>query len=118
MLGAALQANAAEAPGFSFILLGDLHYDKLSHHDMNWLTQHKAGELGQIRNYSRITEEITPHVFASLRETIASLSETSAPPAFVLQVGDLAEGLCGNQQLATLQNQEAVQGRPVTCGGR
>src|SRR4051794_22701807 len=81
-------STAAPPPGeaFSFVLLGDLHYDKLEHHDMAWLEKNKVGDLSQIRNYSRIAADITPRLFATVRETVA---ETKA--AFVLQVGDLSK---------------------------
>jgi hypothetical protein len=99
-------AGAAPSPAgeaFSFVLLGDLHYDKLEHHDMAWLEKNKAGDLSQIRNYSRITADITPKLFATVRQSVA---ETQS--AFVLQVGDLVEGLCGTEELAARQNAEAL----------
>jgi hypothetical protein len=103
----ALPAVAAAAPpageAFSFVLLGDLHYDKLEHHDMAWLDKNKAGDLSQIRNYSRITADITPKLLATARESVAE-----ARAAFVLQVGDLVEGLCGTAELAARQNLEAL----------
>ncbi len=85
------------------MLLGDLHFDKLEHHDFAWLESKKAGDLGQIRNYSRITAEIMPRLFATVREVVAD-----SRSAFVLQVGDLVEGLCGSEALAVRQNQEAL----------
>jgi hypothetical protein len=103
----ALPSLATAAPptseAFSFVLLGDLHYDKLEHHDMAWLEKNKAGDLTQIRNYSRISSDITPRLFAAVRESVA---ETRS--AFVLQVGDLVEGLCGTEELAARQNAEAL----------
>ena len=97
-------ANAATSPSpFSFVLLGDLHYDKLEHHHMPWLEAHKAGDLSQIQNYSRITAEVTPKLFASVRESVA---ETKA--AFVVQVGDLVQGLCGTEEHSMRQNNEAL----------
>src|SRR3954470_21657614 len=100
---------AALGNAFSFILLGDLHFDRLAHHDLGWLQKNKSGDLGQIKNYSRITAEITPHLFATLRAAIADLNaHAQTPVAFVLQVGDMVEGLCGTEQLATQQNQEAL----------
>jgi len=96
-------APAADRDAFSFVLLGDLHFDKLEHHDMAWLEKNKAGDLGQIQNYSRITAEITPGLFATVRESVAA---TKA--AFVLQVGDLVEGLCGSAELAARQDSEAL----------
>ncbi len=93
---------------FSFILLGDLHYDSLAHHDMKWLDQHHGGDLSQIQNYSRLTAEVMPGMFAALRQRIAALRGSAAPPAFVLQVGDLVEGLCGSAELSARQNREAL----------
>ena len=65
-----------EVSSFSFVLLGDLHFDKLEHHDLSWLEQKKKGDLGQIRNYSRITADIMPQLFATVRATVADLNRT------------------------------------------
>src|ERR1041385_1906141 len=35
----------SQARGFSFLLLGDLHYDKLEHHDLAWLDQTHPNDL-------------------------------------------------------------------------
>lgn len=94
---------APSKDSFSFVMLGDLHYDKLDHHHMPWLEKHKAGDLSQIKNYSRITAEITPRLFEAVRGSIAA---TKAE--FVLQVGDLVEGLCGTEEHAMRQNTEAL----------
>ena len=92
------------AKPFSFVLLGDLHYDKLVHHDFDWLDKKHPGDLIQIRNYSRVTAEIMPLLFDSVQK---SIFETQAE--FVLQVGDLVEGLCGNERLSLIQNQEVLE---------
>ncbi len=102
-------SSAAEvAKPFSFILLGDLHYDSLAHHDMKWLDQHHGGDLSQIQNYSKLTAEVMPGMFAAVKQQIAALRDSPAPPAFVLQVGDLVEGLCGTAELSAHQNREAL----------
>lgn len=116
-LGSALAASAGlltsratatpEAGSFSFVLLGDLHFDRLAHHDLGWLEKEKGGDLRQIQNYSRISEEITPQLFATVRSVVADLKSTTTVP-FVLQVGDLVEGLCGSEERATAQNREAL----------
>ncbi|MCX6849118.1 MAG: metallophosphoesterase [Verrucomicrobia bacterium] len=104
-----LGLSAAEgSKPFSFILLGDLHYDSLAYHDMKWLQEHHAGDLSQIQNYSRLTAEVMPGMFAAVKQQIAALRDSAAPPAFVLQVGDLVEGLCGNAELSARQNHEAL----------
>jgi UDP-2,3-diacylglucosamine pyrophosphatase LpxH len=104
MLAANASSPAADAPGtFSFVLLGDLHYDKLEHHDFRKLEEKHQGDIRQIQNYSRITAQIMPALFAKVRDVVAR-----EKAAFVLQVGDLVEGLCGSQELADRQNREAV----------
>jgi len=104
-----LASHAAEdARPYSFILLGDLHYDSLAHHDMKWLQEHHAGDLSQIENYSRLTTEVMPGMFAAIKQRITALRGSAAPPAFVLQVGDLVEGLCGTAELSARQNREAL----------
>ncbi len=102
-------ARAAGRPAFSFVLLGDLHYDKLEHHDLAWLQKTHPNDLSQIQNYTRITRDIMPALFATVRETIADLNRSPATRVrFVLQVGDLVEGLCGTEELAVRHNTEAL----------
>ncbi len=105
----ALPLRAAEAAKpFSFILLGDLHFDRWEHHDRKWLEEKQVGDIRQIENYTRLTREVMPLVFDAIRTRIAALRLSPTPPAFVLQVGDLVEGLCGSAALSTLQNREAL----------
>lgn len=100
---------ATPAPSFSFVLLGDLHFDRLEHHDMAWVAKEKPNDVAQIKNYSRITAEVTPHLLATVRETIAELNRDPATRvAFVLQAGDLVEGLCGNEELAVRHHTDAL----------
>lgn len=102
-------SRAAASDRFSFVLLGDLHFDKLEHHDLAWIEKHKGGDLGQIRNYSKLTVEIMPQLFGTLRDVIVEAQRTPGHEIdFVLQVGDLVEGLCGTEELAARQNREAV----------
>lgn len=100
--------DAAENGGFSFALLGDLHYDKLAHHELDWLQRDKPDDLRQVREYSQLTAETVPTLFARLRETIGERQKRTHPVRFVVQVGDLVEGLCGSENLALQQNNDAV----------
>lgn len=104
-LGAA-RATRAEPAGFAFPLLGDLHFDRLAHHDMAWLEREKPNDVSQVRNYSQLTEQMLPRLFPELKATIAA-SRLKVP--FVVQVGDLVEGLCGTPELARRQCTEAVR---------
>ena len=102
-------AGGAGGGRFSFVLLGDLHFDRMEHHDLAWLERTHPNDLSQIRNYTRITREVMPQLLARVRETVAELNRAPATRvAFVLQAGDLVEGLCGNAELATRQNREAL----------
>ena len=45
-------SSASSAPKFSFVLLGDLHFDKLEHHDLAWLDRTHPNDLSQIKNFA------------------------------------------------------------------
>ena len=89
--------------GFNFLLLGDLHYDKLEHHDMAYLNAKYPNDLGQIKNYSRITAENLPSLMKLAKE---KAGEKNAD--FYLQLGDFVEGLCGSEALAKKQTDEFI----------
>ena len=109
MLAPAWTRGAESSRPFSFILLGDLHYDKPEHHDMSWVQKEKPADVRQIENYTRISRDVSPALFKTVRETIAELNRTPATKvAFVLQAGDVVEGLCGNEELSVRQNSEAL----------
>lgn len=93
---------------YSFLVVGDLHYDRLDHHDFAWLDKNHPNDLSQIQNYSKLTSTTMPHVFDRLKREIRKLEASNAPAAFVIQVGDFVEGLCGSEELSVQQNQEAI----------
>jgi hypothetical protein len=95
---------ATRPADFSFVCMGDLHLDQLAHHDMDWLRREKPNDIRQVENYSRITSEITPKLFGRVRQTVATLPGTP----FVLQLGDLVEGLCGTPALARRHCEDAL----------
>ena len=75
---------------------------------VRWLRQ-DPNDVNQVANYSRITAEVHPQLFASVRESIGHLNSSSTPVPFVIQVGDLVEGLCGSEELAVQQDTDAVE---------
>lgn len=102
-------AGAIPTKAFSFVVLGDIHYDKIEHHDMAWVRKDKPNDVRQIEGYCRNTRDVTPLLLARVRATIAQLNENPATRvAFVLQAGDLVEGLCGSEELSVKQNADAV----------
>lgn len=109
LLATPVRAAERSTKRFSFLLLGDLHYDKLEHHDMEWVRKDKPNDVRQIENYSRISREVSPVLLKTVRETIGELNRSEATKvAFVLQAGDFVEGLCGSEELSVRQNSEAV----------
>jgi len=99
-------APAEQGGAFSFGLFGDIHFDRLAHHDMPWLAKEHPGDVSQVQNYSRLTTEIVPGLMGEMRDAVAA---APAPVPFVVQIGDVVEGLCGNSALAKTQCDEAVQ---------
>ena len=103
-------AHAARPTGFSFVLLGDLHFDRLAHHELDWLQRDKPDDLRQVRDYSRIAAEFMPRLFATVRDHVVELNRSgNTRVTFAVQVGDLVEGLCGSEALAFRQNNEALE---------
>jgi len=101
----AVAAPDGEVEEWALPVLGDLHIDQLDHHDQEWIKKEKANDWSQIQNYSRITREVTPKLLDVVRQQTAE-SKIAVP--FVLQLGDLIEGLCGSEKLATKQAQDAL----------
>jgi hypothetical protein len=94
---------------WSLPLLGDIHFDRLDHHDHEWLAKEHPGDVSQVQNYSRITREMTPRLLARVRDDLAALQQAKTPVPFVLQLGDLLEGLCGNAKLAARHARDGIE---------
>lgn len=92
-----------DASDFSIIFLGDIHFDRIEHHDFSWLESNKPNDIRQVKNYSKITNENLP----LLINTIRSVYEQAIQPvSYFMQIGDFTEGLCGNYSLAKKQLKE------------
>jgi hypothetical protein len=101
-------ARSASEEAFAFLLLGDLRFDKLECHDLEFLRREKPEDLRQVREDSSLTNDMLPRLFGTVRKTIAGLNrspETSV--AFTVQVGDLVEGLSGSAEQARQLDAEA-----------
>lgn len=88
---------------FRFMLLGDLHFDKLEHHDPDYIQAKFSNDLSQIKNYSRITRDNLPILMQSVKRKAQELRAD-----FYLQLGDFVEGLCGSETLARTQVEEFI----------
>ena len=82
---------------FHFSCLGDIHYDLLEDHDMEWLST-KPDDLRQVtKEYSVFTKNTWPE-FSRIISGKVQKHQPSIKA--VLQMGDLSEGLAGSPQKA------------------
>ncbi len=90
---------------YGFALLGDFHFDRLGHHDMDWVKETHPGDVRQIENYSRVTKQNSRGLFESVSN---SLKDQNISTFAIIQTGDFVEGLCGSYELQALQFKEAI----------
>ena len=100
----AINADAGES--FEIPFLGDLHFDRPDHHDYAWMEKAQQGDIRQVKNYCRVTSEWSGKLLQAAKERVV---KAQAPVPFVLQLGDLVEGLCGSPELARRQTLEAIE---------
>lgn len=89
---------------YSFVYLGDIHFDKRNHHDFDWVHANKPNDIRQIEGYVRNTEEFTPGLLTRIQSSIES---SEGRIQMIVQGGDLTEGLCGSQALQETQFRDA-----------
>jgi hypothetical protein len=99
------EEEKSDRPLYAFVLLGDLHYDRRSHHDMDWVRREKPNDVRQIDEYVEITEKYTPRLMQRVNQVVRSVG---APVPFVVQAGDFTEGLCGSSALQERQFNDAI----------
>jgi len=93
----------------SLMILGDIHFDRLEHHDMDWLKS-KPGD------YRQVTEEYTIFTTSSfnllMNEVLFQTKKHKPDIKAIIQLGDLQEGLAGTQELArkmTIDTRDALR---------
>ncbi len=88
---------------FSFLLLGDTHFDRIEHHDLKWMKEEFGKDIRQVERYCQHTNEQLPGLLEAAGKRIGQADPATS---FVLHVGDLVEGICGNEKLARLHCRE------------
>jgi hypothetical protein len=106
VLGTAQAQTNRPDSTYSFVYLGDLHFDKMSHHDLEWVKANMPADLRQIEDYVRITREHTPGLFRRVQTAIES---SDGRIKMIVQGGDLTEGLCGRAELQEIQFKDALE---------
>jgi len=104
VLGTAAAQGNESGSTYSFVYLGDLHFDKKAHHDFEWVKANMPGDLRQIEDYVRNTETYTPGLLKRIQTSIES---SAGRIQMIVQGGDLTEGLCGRRELQEIQFQDA-----------
>jgi hypothetical protein len=98
--------NEQRSEPWSFAVLGDTHFDRLAHHDLDWLAKEHPGDVAQVERYSEHTKSLLPELFETIRAKIAS-ARTKFDS--VVHVGDLVEGLCGTPELAARHVEDGLE---------
>jgi predicted MPP superfamily phosphohydrolase len=98
-----------QAENVSFIVLGDIHYDRLDFHDLEWI---KTKWVNQ-DDYRQITEEYTVYTrqyWDDLMKLLGHHIKGFNPPIKgIVQLGDLMEGLAGSPELAKKMAQGTIE---------
>ena len=84
--GAANAQDKKPGPAYSFVYLGDIHFDKRSHHDFEWVKANKPNDIRQIEDYVRITENHTPGL---LRRIQTAIESSDGRITMIVQGGDM-----------------------------
>jgi hypothetical protein len=105
LVGIAQAQDSRPDSTYSFVYLGDLHFDRMAHHDLEWVKANMPNDLRQIEGYVRITQENTPSL---LQRVQAAIESSEGRIKMVVQGGDLTEGLCGTRELQELQFKDAL----------
>lgn len=98
--------SSSDEPGFSFALLGDTHFDRLAHHDFEWLKREQSSDVAQVERYSQHTSTLLPELLAAVGRRV---KDDAKKPECVVHVGDFVEGLCGTPELAERHVAEACE---------
>jgi UDP-2,3-diacylglucosamine pyrophosphatase LpxH len=105
-IGTAGAQGNKPGPSYSFVYLGDIHFDKRSHHDFEWVKAEKPNDIRQIDGYVENTEKYTPGLLMRIQTSIES---SNGRIKMIVQGGDLIEGLCGSRELQETQFRDAIE---------
>lgn len=95
-----------KAQEVSFLVLGDMHFDRMQYHDMDYVKT-RPQDYAQIMNeYPQYTATIQPAFLRLLEKQTVTLKPSVKA---VVQLGDLVEGVSGNLDLARQMNQGVVK---------
>lgn len=89
--------NRVSAQDVSFLVMGDIHLDKFELHDMDYVNTRPLDFAQISKEYPFFTASYTPHLFARVRQQVSVFTPTIKA---VVQLGDLMQGVAGNDKLS------------------
>jgi hypothetical protein len=99
IFGVIFWAAICPAADVSFIVLGDLHYDKLEFHDMDWLKNKWVNP----DDYRQVTQEYVVYTAKNWDKLMKALGRrikgNGGQVKGIVQLGDFMEGLAGNPEM-------------------
>ena len=94
------------AQNSSIIVLGDLHYNQMEDHDLEWLKNQPGDLVQESIDYADYTNKYWNPFMNIVREKSYSVNP---PVKAIVQVGDLSEGLAGSVEKARQMNANTVK---------
>ena len=101
--------GSGSAADMSFVVLGDMHYDKLEFHDLEWVKTKWVNP----DDHRQITQEYTVFTARNWDKLINAIGrrikEDNPPVKALVQLGDVMEGIGGSPELARKMNLGVVK---------
>lgn len=92
-----ISGSHCQSQDVSFIALGDMHYDRLDDHDLDYVMTRPQDFRQIFSEYPQYTAFFMPKFLALIRKQTVAISP---PVKAVVQLGDIVEGVAGNAVLA------------------
>lgn len=89
----------------SFIALGDMHYDRLDDHNLDYVMTRPQDYEQIFKEYPQYTAFFMPKFLQLIKKQTLSITP---PVKAVVQLGDIVEGVAGNATLARQMNRGVV----------
>ncbi|WP_173002935.1 metallophosphoesterase [Chitinophaga sp. SYP-B3965] len=96
---------SAQAQDVSFIALGDMHYDRLDDHDLDYVMTRPQDFEQIFKEYPQYTAFYMPKFLQLIKKQTGAIMPAVKA---VVQLGDLVEGVAGNDALARQMNRGVV----------
>lgn len=101
-----LLAGGVTAQDLSFIVLGDMHFDRMEYHDLDYVRTRPQDYEQIMKEYLGYTATVQPSFLQLIKKQTVNIRPVVKA---VVQLGDLVEGVSGNPDLARQMNRGVVK---------